>query len=326
MMLRYNFVSICLILFNAKNCNSDCGTRNLGKVLKFDLPVLFYIDPRVNRSVIYQALLNIQEKTCIRFERKHLQITNENGINFLRSDKGYCINEHVGRRISFYEPQNIYIDDECMENPVKVQSYVHQALGALPTHLRNDSVEYIRVCYDDILEENFKYFAPAYYPSIDTFGLQYEFASILHVDAFYFAKNELASQKTIEVIEYEKIYDLIIGQRKSATFNDYKYLNFLYCNETCKKFPYLYCDSPGYQNPNNCFSCICPSGKEGTNCELPPKSFKEECPTNDIWVTEKEEKITFSNQNGYYCAVRFLTVSNKRIQFRFDALNFTDSK
>uniref|UniRef100_A0A0N5A6X0 Astacin domain-containing protein n=1 Tax=Parastrongyloides trichosuri TaxID=131310 RepID=A0A0N5A6X0_PARTI len=131
-------------------------------------------------------------------------------------------------------------------------------------------------------------------------------------------------KKTIEILKFVKAYDGIIGQRKMATFNDYKYLNFLYCNDTCRNFPYLYCSSPGYRNPNDCFSCICPSGKEGSSCELLPKTFKKECQTNDIWVNENEEKITFSSQNGYYCAVRFLTVSNARILIRFGEYNFTN--
>uniref|UniRef100_A0A0N4ZLC5 Metalloendopeptidase n=1 Tax=Parastrongyloides trichosuri TaxID=131310 RepID=A0A0N4ZLC5_PARTI len=243
-MLRYTFILVYIILFNTKNCNSDCGNRNYGKVLKFNLPIHFYIDIEFNRSVIYQALLNIQEKTCIRFERKYSRITNNNGINFLLSRDGYCLNEHVGRRRDFNEPQNIYVDKECLKNPVEVQSYVHQALGALPTHLRNDSTEYIRMRVDNVMDGRIQYFAPGYYPTIDTFGLQYEFASILHVDAYYFSVHRLEQKKTIEVLKHVRTYDGIIGQRKIATFNDYKYLNFLYCNDTCKNFPHLYCNSP----------------------------------------------------------------------------------
>uniref|UniRef100_A0A0N5A0S8 Peptidase M12A domain-containing protein n=1 Tax=Parastrongyloides trichosuri TaxID=131310 RepID=A0A0N5A0S8_PARTI len=57
-----------------------------------------------------------------------------------------------------------------------------------------------------------------------------------------------------------------MGQKLMATFNDYKLLNYYYCNHTCtvKKTD---CEYDGYQDPHDCSKCRCPSGFVGNKCE-----------------------------------------------------------
>ena len=61
--------------------------------------------------------------------------------------------------------------------------------------------------------------------TMTTFGVQYDYGSVMHYDAYSFSRN---NQPTIQTNDLN--YQDTIGQRTGLSFNDVKKINFAYCN------------------------------------------------------------------------------------------------
>src|SRR4051812_17692676 len=69
----------------------------------------------------------------------------------------------------------------------------------------------------------------------------------------------------------DPFYMNTIGQRQNPSFNDVKLLNMMYCSGACPA-PGPTCTNDGYDNPNACGTCLCPSGLTGDCTQLAPSS------------------------------------------------------
>uniref|UniRef100_A0A0N5A6Y7 Peptidase M12A domain-containing protein n=1 Tax=Parastrongyloides trichosuri TaxID=131310 RepID=A0A0N5A6Y7_PARTI len=75
----------------------------------------------------------------------------------------------------------------------------------------------------------------------------------------------------------------MIGQRYSVSFNEYKLVNYLYCNKTCELTEQKpECWFGGYQNPNKCNECLCPYPLYGYRCQSLTSDNKGYCPYTSV--------------------------------------------
>jgi astacin len=84
----------------------------------------------------------------------------------------------------------------------------------------------------------------------------------MHYNPYGFAVNP--NYPTLTPLDKNNFYT--IGQRGGPSFLDIQAINLAYqCEKKCTNK--LNCKNHGYQNPNDCTSCICPSGTSGILCD-----------------------------------------------------------
>uniref|UniRef100_A0A0N4Z891 Metalloendopeptidase n=1 Tax=Parastrongyloides trichosuri TaxID=131310 RepID=A0A0N4Z891_PARTI len=290
---------------------SEKPVRN--KVIKWNLPVQYDIDPNLNLYEwnIMLAIGNIQSHTCITFFQKQNKDNETNSIYFKHQESDYCSAETLGLSHK-NKTQIIFIGKDCRSKPLRIQRLIHNTLGALNVQLRDDRDKYIKINETNMNNLGPKYFNRSCYPETDTYETIYDYGSLLHCNAYPFSK-DINKLKTVEPIEseYKSLYENMMGQTEYVTFYDYKYLNLLYCNDSCKHRPKIQCFNSGYQDPKDCTKCVCPSGFIGWNCSENPISF-DKCGKSYHYVTKQEQKIEYFLL-VYYCAYKLKASNNKRI-------------
>uniref|UniRef100_A0A0N4ZJI4 Metalloendopeptidase n=1 Tax=Parastrongyloides trichosuri TaxID=131310 RepID=A0A0N4ZJI4_PARTI len=144
-----------------------------------------------------------------------------------------------------------------------IQALLHNTLMVKNEHTRTDRDEYIEVHWGrEIFEESYSFKKDN---ATDTtfYGMTYDYGSLTHFSPTQYSDK---GQEVITAKKYHEYYKNTMGQRVMATFNDYKLLNYYYCNDTCTPRK-LDCEYDGYQDPNNCTICKCPSGFVGSECQ-----------------------------------------------------------
>uniref|UniRef100_A0A0N5A6X2 Astacin domain-containing protein n=1 Tax=Parastrongyloides trichosuri TaxID=131310 RepID=A0A0N5A6X2_PARTI len=157
-----------------------------------------------------------------------------------------------------------------------------------------------------------KYFNMSLFPKADTYETIYDYGSLLHCNAYPFSKDEKSKTVEPKSKSYKSLYENMMGQTKYVTFYDYKYLNLLYCNNSCDHRPKIQCFNSGYQDPKDCTKCVCPSGFIGWNCSENPISFDDKCGKTFYHVTTKEQEIKYFLL-VYYCAYKLKASKGKKI-------------
>uniref|UniRef100_A0A0N5A6X1 Metalloendopeptidase n=1 Tax=Parastrongyloides trichosuri TaxID=131310 RepID=A0A0N5A6X1_PARTI len=266
------FVANIFLFLTLLNAISEESERN--KVIKWDLPVQYYIDPDL---IYYEwnimlAIGNIQSHTCITFLQKQNNDSETNFIYFKCQKSNYCSAETVGHS-NENKTQVIFIGNDCGYDSLKIQRLIHNTLGALNVQLRDDRDDYIDIFYNNMRELGPKYFNMSLFPKADTYETIYDYGSLLHCNAYPFSKDEKSKTVEPKSKSYKSLYENMMGQTKYVTFYDYKYLNLLYCNNSCDHRPKIQCFNSGYQDPKDCTKCVCPSGFIGWNCSENPISF-----------------------------------------------------
>ncbi|VDO95328.1 unnamed protein product [Heligmosomoides polygyrus] len=106
------------------------------------------------------------------------------------------------------------------------------------------------------------------------FGLPYDYGSMMEYDAYAFAENP--NQYTIW--PKNSIWTNTMGQRVAPAFSDMLEVNWLYnCSSLCSNVPVPPCRQPGYQNPRDCSSCLCPQMFGGQYCGQLPTGNAVNC-------------------------------------------------
>uniref|UniRef100_A0A0K0F133 Metalloendopeptidase n=1 Tax=Strongyloides venezuelensis TaxID=75913 RepID=A0A0K0F133_STRVS len=228
----------------------------IGNELKrFPLPIPVYIDKRLHHWLIIQALRIIETETCIRFYLVDQIVRGMSGIQFRLGEK--CVSV-IGKSLG-REFQNIFIADYC-QTLGEIQHETLHALGIDHEHSRIDRDYYVSILLQNVDESQVDDFRITSRRDSNTFGLSYDYGSIMHYDMYSHSKN-----KKPTIIPKYDLYKNTIGQIKELTFLDIKTLNLLYCKRKCSSFMVL-CHNSGYFDPNNCLRCKCVEGFAGYNC------------------------------------------------------------
>uniref|UniRef100_A0A0N4ZEC6 Metalloendopeptidase n=1 Tax=Parastrongyloides trichosuri TaxID=131310 RepID=A0A0N4ZEC6_PARTI len=146
---------------------------------------------------------------------------------------------------------------------IGIQELIHNSLLVKNEHTRSDRDEYIKVIATLADPKDMYRFNIDNASDTTFFGMAYDYGSMTHFSSTQYADT---GKEIITATKYHEHYKRTMGQRVMVTFNDYKLLNYYYCNNTCTSRK-TNCQNDGYQDPNNCDKCKCPSGYVGNECQ-----------------------------------------------------------
>uniref|UniRef100_A0A0N5CFV5 Metalloendopeptidase n=1 Tax=Strongyloides papillosus TaxID=174720 RepID=A0A0N5CFV5_STREA len=295
------------------------------------MPIKYQINDKdlINENVIKEAIKEIENNTCIRFNETNLSANNTQGIVF---KLGKHCSSGVGRTFK-NNTQVIQLTRDCSNKKGAVLHELGHALGLVHEHCRTDRDSYVIVHKENILREEKVNFEISNHSAYKNFSISYDYSSIMHYEQFDFT-NGLLFWWWYPVLEsrLHPAYNRMMGQRLKMTFNDYKKLNLAYCKcnqtekketkkkevtkkkEKKKKGPEngIRCRNGGYIASSNSSKCICPFGYTGNFCNETIKSDKN-CNGTTFNVTTKDIK-THWIAGSYKCFFSFVTEKRKKIQ------------
>ncbi|XP_035225326.1 astacin-like metalloprotease toxin 5 [Stegodyphus dumicola] len=173
-------------------------------------------------DVIENAMRDIHSVSCIRFKRRknekaYVEVVREKGC---RAVVGY-----VGRR------QKLTLGPGCVWIARVLHELFH-VLGFFHEHTRPDRDDYVIIHENNIKTASMSNFRKMSDAKVTTFGLPYDYASVLHYHDSEFAIDR--SQKTIE--PKKKVVGKGIGKALNLSEMDIKKLNKLYRCSNKKPF------------------------------------------------------------------------------------------
>uniref|UniRef100_A0A7E4V0W7 Metalloendopeptidase n=1 Tax=Panagrellus redivivus TaxID=6233 RepID=A0A7E4V0W7_PANRE len=184
---------------------------------------------RSEYRMILSAMLRIEKNTCIRFttrkqERDHIYILNREG------DGCYSyVGNHGGRGNVNLESSS---SASCMYDDIVIHELLH-AVGLWHEHMRHDRDKFIKVHYENIERGMAPQFAKIPPKDGVTYGVPYDYRSVMHYDKSAFAKRSgLITMETLD-----KSAQNAIGTAKDANAHDYGKVCAIYGCETCPGMP-----------------------------------------------------------------------------------------
>jgi len=173
-----------------------------------------------HRKMLRQAMNEYVNRTCIRFRKR----TNETNYVFFTMGKDMCASS-VGMTGG---KQNITLGVHCGVLGTFEHEIMH-ALGFVHEHSRPDRDDYIKINFTNIKKKEWDNFKK--YPNdlVDSFKMDFNFASIMLYRNDAFSKN---GKDTITSVDEPK---LKFGQRKEFSAGDVEEINTLYkCTDYLK--------------------------------------------------------------------------------------------
>nr|XP_055042858.1 meprin A subunit beta isoform X6 [Misgurnus anguillicaudatus]XP_055042859.1 meprin A subunit beta isoform X7 [Misgurnus anguillicaudatus] len=209
----------------------------LGEKYRWPTPVPYVLDNSLEinaKGVILEAFERFRLKTCIDFKPWSGE---PNYIFVLKDDGCYSSvgNRHVGK-------QKLSIGSNCDGLATVEHEFLH-ALGFWHEQSRYDRDDYIIIVWDQIEEGKEKNFNLHDDTESTSFGVPYDYSSVMHYSKTAFSKNK-------EPTMVPKIPEFInvIGQSMEFSDNDLLKLNRMYnCNASS-----TFLDSCHFEQPNIC--------------------------------------------------------------------------
>uniref|UniRef100_A0A0N5BU64 Metalloendopeptidase n=1 Tax=Strongyloides papillosus TaxID=174720 RepID=A0A0N5BU64_STREA len=277
------------------------------KPWKFPISYRIEKELQFRGTVIKKALHEIQSNTCIQFYENITLVNDTQGIVFRKSSED-C-SSGLGLVYS-NQTQIIHLTDECSKSKGVVLHEVGHALGLVHEQSRTDRDKYVIVYKNYIKESDYVYFKIQNHTDFKNFSTGYDYGSVMHYAPYDFSTSYWHKALTSKL---HIAYDKMMGQRSYMSFNDYKKINFAYCNKcnnttTTKKIKEknkekvngkenkkgnknetentIQCLNGGYFHYDNCTKCICSFGYTGDLCNRIVESSKE-CNTTKFNATSK---------------------------------------
>ncbi|KAK2149396.1 hypothetical protein LSH36_454g04033 [Paralvinella palmiformis] len=283
---------------------------------KWQNPILYKFDgshTESEKEIIRNAFNHWQQHTCMRFfevnsdaplEKEHLMLTAQ----------GYGCYSFVGKTSSV--PQQLNLAPICLTQfGIPVHEIGH-ALGLWHEHQRIDRDQWIRV-----IKKNIGYYSSQFWKrKTVSHGVPYDYSSVMHYSGTAGSRNR---KPTLEPLD--PLYALAMGQRAQLSYLDAKIINLEYCQNECSNTLPVACQRGGYQNPNDCYSCICPDGFGGRYCQQPAPPTRAECGGNlELFDEPKTISSPGFDNPGYYddfteCSWNIKAPPKHTIKLTFDS-------
>uniref|UniRef100_A0A0N4Z1H2 Zinc metalloproteinase n=1 Tax=Parastrongyloides trichosuri TaxID=131310 RepID=A0A0N4Z1H2_PARTI len=220
---------------------------------RWEFPIPYYVEPGVDASIIDAGLKDIEKNSCVRFQKSG-RFQGRSGLRFFRG--GGCYSA-VGR-VKPNQVQDVSIGNGCGYIGVVGHETFH-ALGFQHEQSRPDRDQYIQVVFNNIIPNlrfNFDIYGA---DKTDTMGVPYNYGS-----AMQYGRTAFSPTGADTMIAKNKLYVNTIGNSEKMQFLDFKALNLAYCKNKCNGG--VQCENGGYENPNQCGTCLCPFLLTGTTC------------------------------------------------------------
>ncbi|KAK9502787.1 hypothetical protein O3M35_011493 [Rhynocoris fuscipes] len=179
-----------------------------------------------NKARIEAAMAIIEENTCIKF-RPYKKTDREQMVVFITGQKG-C-RATVGYKQSRKRHNLNLHPSGCLGRVGTIMHEMLHVLGLKHEHARPDRDNYVKVIWDNIKDGHKNNFEKASSKEYTTYGVPYNYESIMHYPATSFSKN---GEPTILPLD-KSVNIKLLGQREKITKHDVKKINLMY---NCKKF------------------------------------------------------------------------------------------
>nr|AQM58334.1 venom astacin-like protein 3 [Pristhesancus plagipennis] len=168
---------------------------------------------------IEAAMRSIEKETCIKF----IPYNDKMKVQYLRIVDGKKCHSTIG--YSKDEDRIVILHEQkCLGRIGKIQHELLHTLGLLHEQARPDRDRWVQINWDNIIEGKKYNFEKASEKEYTTFGLDYNFESVMHYSPYSFSINK----KVPTIIPKVKVDINLIGQRKAATPMDLKKLRLMY--------------------------------------------------------------------------------------------------
>ncbi|KAK5972511.1 Metalloendopeptidase, partial [Trichostrongylus colubriformis] len=176
------------------------------------------------RATIAAAMKKIHQNTCIRFvprttERDFIDIQNRRGEGCYTN-----VGRVGGRGILMLEsdPQ-----ETCIEKEIVLHELMH-VIGLWHEHMRYDRDKYIKIMWMNIPRNYWSQFEKVTQGESSTYGIPYDYESVMHYGKRAFAYPGMISMKT-----KDPKFQNIIGRQKDASPNDWRKICAMYGCQSC---------------------------------------------------------------------------------------------
>ncbi|CAI5456290.1 unnamed protein product [Caenorhabditis angaria] len=268
------------------NLNGTSWTRNIA--------YRFLDTDSTWQSQINKALRYYEKHSCLRFT------LNGPNYDYMAFNRGEGCYSSVGR---LGGPQEISIGYGCDTLGIITHEVGH-ALGFWHEQARPERDSYVRINRQNAVIGLEGQFEKRTWSEVNEYGIPYDYGSVMH----YSPKSFSRSWELNTVEPTDSAFMATIGNRVEPSFLDLKLLNTAFCKDICRNN--INCQHGGYPDPNNCGTCKCPTGLEGTYCErLQTSNCGVELPRAEYtW-----RNISYSGTSD--CYWRITAVNNALIRF-----------
>ncbi|XP_070849571.1 hatching enzyme 1.2-like [Chaetodon trifascialis] len=197
---------------NAMTCDS-CKWQKKKNVVKVPYTLAKQFSRSEKRS-IKQAIKTFKTSTCIHFIRRKKQ------RDYIKIVKSSGCWSYVGRTGG---SQQLSLGDGCVYNGI-IQHELSHALGFWHEQSRTDRDSYVRINYENIIEQFRDNFDKE---DTNNLNVPYDYGSVMHYGAKDFSKN---GEDTITPLTPSAV----IGQRDGMSENDILKINKLYGCSKCR--------------------------------------------------------------------------------------------
>ncbi|KAK6726497.1 hypothetical protein RB195_004678 [Necator americanus] len=237
------------------------------------------------KEVIYDAMKTIDKNTCIRFKHR---TSEEDYVDIQNSIGEGCytvVGRYGGQSILMLEASRI---GSCIKYDVVIHEMLH-VLGLWHEHMRNDRDKYVKVHEENVLEGYQNQFGKLLSTDAYTYGVPYDYLSIMHYE-----KNAFAKPGTITLETLDSKYQDLIGKQKEPSKNDYKKICHIYECSIC------YGETTDYQTSETTSESTTTTTSPSVTRTTPLPPFTAECKDKDVACGGLLNKGMLNCSDAYY--------------------------
>uniref|UniRef100_A0A914H282 Metalloendopeptidase n=1 Tax=Globodera rostochiensis TaxID=31243 RepID=A0A914H282_GLORO len=225
-------------------------------------PIQFVLDNSLaasDKSAVRAAVTEIQSKSCIRFVEAAISPPGPHLKYIKYPNPSFCGTSYVGR-VSPLNP--IYLSFLCGNTMgVAVHETLH-ALGLQHEQVRPDRDNFITIFWNNMDPQRYDMFAVSPANKFSSYGIRYDFSSVMHYDSKIAARQFGLKTMTAKVNPEEN--DAKMGQRNGLSPSDVEALNRMYCKSQNCIDNNVYCGT--WATQNKCYKNGSPDVWMAKNC------------------------------------------------------------